>query len=59
MFDAQLKPNHAAWEMRSDGSYVHVNSNESCQQTLIDLTEKEQRHRRRRSRGYARRSGPQ
>ena len=54
------QPNHAArGTCSSDGSYVHVNSNESCQQTLIDLTEKEQRHRRRRSRGYARRSGPQ
>jgi polyphosphate kinase len=59
VIDLQLKPNRCQWQMQPDGSYVHVNSNESCQQTLIDLTEKEQRHRRRRSRGYARRSGPQ
>jgi polyphosphate kinase len=59
VIDLQLKPNRCQWQMQADGSYVHVNSNESCQQTLIDLTEKEQRHRRRRSRGYARRSGPQ
>ncbi len=61
VLDAQLKPNHAAWEMRPDGSYVRPMPDEpkaNCQQALIDFVEKlgkeEQRSRRRR-RGFARR----
>lgn len=59
VLDLQLAPNRCQWQMQPDGSYVRANSNESCQQALIDLTEKEQRHRVRRHRGYARRNGPQ
>jgi len=58
VLDLQLKPNRCQWQMQSDGSYVRANSNESCQQMLIDLTEKAQRQRRRRHRGFARRSAP-
>jgi polyphosphate kinase len=56
VLDLQLKPNRCQWQMQPDGSYVRANSNESCQQALIDLTEKEQRQRHRRHRGFARRS---
>jgi len=58
VFDLQLKPNRCQWQMQSDGSYVRATSNESCQQMLIDLAEKEQHQRRRRHRGFARRAAP-
>lgn len=61
VLDAQLRPNHAAWEMRADGSYVHLvpdDPNNDCQQALIDFVEKrekEEEKSRRRRRGFARR----
>jgi polyphosphate kinase len=62
VLDLQLKPNHAAWEMRSDGSYLRSvadDSRDTCQQTLIDLManrdKEESKSRRRRRRGFARR----
>jgi polyphosphate kinase len=65
VLDAQLKPNHAAWEMRSDGSYVRLAPDDpknNCQQALIDFVEKrekeEEKIRRRRHRGFARRVTP-
>jgi polyphosphate kinase len=58
VLDLQLKPNRCQWQMQSDGSYVRAAANESCQQMLIDLAEKEQRQRRRRHRGFARRAAP-
>ena len=63
MLDLQLKPNRAAWEMRSDGSYVRLASDDSasnCQQALIDLFENREKEasktRRRRRKGFARRA---
>ena len=60
VFDAQLKPNHAAWEMRSDGSYVRLpgDRKNNCQLAMIDIIEKremEEVKTRRRRRGFARR----
>jgi polyphosphate kinase len=60
VFDAQLKPNHAAWEMRSDGSYVRLpgEAKNNCQLAMIDIVErreKEEEKTRRRRRGFARR----
>jgi polyphosphate kinase len=55
VLDCQLKPNRCQWEMRSDGSYVRSTAAESCQQYLIDLTERANQRRHRRRRGYARR----
>jgi polyphosphate kinase len=60
VFDLQLKPNHAAWEMRSDGSYVRLpgDPKNNCQLALIDVVEKreqEEEKTRRRRRGFARR----
>jgi polyphosphate kinase len=54
VLDCQLKPNRCQWEMCSDGSYIRSTVTESCQQYLIDLTERahQRRHRRR---GYAHR----
>src|SRR5216684_3488844 len=42
VFDLQLKPNHAAWEMRSDGSYVRLpgDPKTNCQIAMIDVIEK-------------------
>jgi len=55
VLDCQLKPNRCQWEMRSDGSYVRSTATESCQQCLIDLTERAHQRRHRRRRGYAHR----
>jgi polyphosphate kinase len=60
VFDAQLKPNHAAWEMRSDGSYLRLpgDPKNNCQLAMIDIIEKrekEEEKTRRRRRGFARR----
>jgi len=60
VLDAQLKPNHAAWEMRSDGSYVRLpgDRKNNCQLAMIDIVEKreiEEEKTRRRRRGFARR----
>ncbi|HEY6394247.1 MAG TPA: hypothetical protein VIX12_02445, partial [Candidatus Binataceae bacterium] len=56
VLDCQLKPNRCQWQMRSDGSYVRSTAPDSCQQFLIDLAEKGKLQRRRRARGFARRS---
>jgi polyphosphate kinase len=55
VLDCQLKGNRDQWEMRPDGSYVRSTAAESCQQYLIDLTERINQRRHRRRRGYARR----
>jgi polyphosphate kinase len=60
VFDAQLKPNHATWEMRSDGSYVRLpgDPKNNCQLAMIDIVErreKEEEKTRRRRKGFARR----
>jgi len=58
ILDVQLKPNRCQWEMQPDGSYIHLGTAPnapSCQQFLIDFAEKN-RHRRKRQRGFARRS---
>jgi polyphosphate kinase len=60
VFDLQLKPNHAAWEMRSDGSYVRLpgDPKTNCQIAMIDVIEKREKEEgktRRRRRGFARR----
>ena len=55
LLDCQLKPNRCQWEMHSDGSYVRSTASESCQQDLIDLTERAHQKRHRRRRGYAHR----
>jgi len=61
LFDAQLAPNHDAWEMQPDGTYVKGAENDAakgCQQVLIELAEKRQRtvtrRRKRRPRGISR-----
>jgi polyphosphate kinase len=63
VLDLQLKPNRAAWEMHSDGSYVRLASDDltsNCQQALIDLFENREKEasktRRRRRKGFARRA---
>ncbi|MBV8453492.1 MAG: polyphosphate kinase 1, partial [Deltaproteobacteria bacterium] len=55
VLDCQFRPNRCQWEMRSDGSYVRSTATESCQQCLIDLTERAHQRRHRRRRGYAHR----
>jgi polyphosphate kinase len=55
VLDCQLKPNRCQWEMHSDGSYTRSSATESCQQYLIDLTERIRQRRHRRRRGYAHR----
>ncbi len=60
VFDLQLKPNHAAWEMHPDGSYVRLpgDPKNNCQIAMIDVIEKrelEEEKTRRRRRGFARR----
>ncbi len=60
VFDLQLKPNHAAWEMHSDGSYVRLpgDPKTNCQIAMIDVIEKREKEEgktRRRRRGFARR----
>ncbi len=64
ILDTQLSPAHAAWEMQADGSYVQriaPSGYKSCQQSLIELTEKSQKEagrlRKRRPKGFARRAG--
>jgi polyphosphate kinase len=56
VLDSQLKPNRCQWEMHSDGSYTRSAANESCQQYLIELTQRANQRRHRRRRGYARRA---
>ena len=63
VLDLQLKPNRAAWEMHSDGTYVRLAADDptsNCQQALIDLFENRQKEesktRRRRRKGFARRA---
>lgn len=63
VLDLQLKPNRAAWEMCSDGTYVRLAADDptsNCQQALIDLFENRQKEesktRRRRRKGFARRA---
>jgi polyphosphate kinase len=55
VLDCQWKPNRCQWEMRSDGSYVRNMAADSCQQYLIDQTERAHQRRHRRRRGYAHR----
>jgi polyphosphate kinase len=55
VLDCQLKANRCQWEMQSDGSYIRSAASESCQQRLIDLTERAHQRRHRRRRGYAHR----
>jgi polyphosphate kinase len=60
VFDLQLKPNHAAWEMHPDGSYVRLpgDPKNNCQIAMIDVIEKreqEEEKTKRRRRGFARR----
>jgi polyphosphate kinase len=58
MLNVQLTPNRCQWEMQSDGSYVRQGTAANapnCQQFLMDFAEKS-RHRRKRHRGFARRS---
>jgi polyphosphate kinase len=59
MLDVQLTPNRCQWEMQSDGSYVRQGTGPNapdCQQFLIDFAEKNRHRRRKRHRGFARRS---
>ncbi|HKM99386.1 MAG TPA: polyphosphate kinase 1 [Candidatus Binataceae bacterium] len=64
VLDLQLKPNHAAWEMHSDGSYTRLVPDDrlnNCQQALVNLFENREKEelktkRRRRNRGFARRA---
>lgn len=63
LLDAQLRPNRDAWEMCPDGSYVHLEGTKkhrSCQQDMIDAALKRHKNasrlRRRRPKGFARRS---
>jgi len=62
VLDLQLAPNHCAWEMRADGSYVRLGGPDrrnNCQQALIDLVEnkkKEALKLRKRRKGFARRA---
>jgi polyphosphate kinase len=55
VLDCQLEPNRCQWEMHSDGSYVRSKAAESCQQYLIDSTERAHQRRHRRRHGYAHR----
>ena len=61
VLDAQLKPNHAAWGMHSDGSYVRFSGDpkNDCQLAMIEIVqkrEKEEEKTRRRRKGIARRA---
>jgi polyphosphate kinase len=62
VIDIQLRPNHAAWEMRADGSYVRLVPNDpanDCQRALIDFVENREREEhktRKRRKGFARRA---
>jgi len=61
VLDIQLKPNHAAWEMRADGSYVRLpgDPRDNCQARMIDIVaarEQEEEKTRRRRRRFARRA---
>jgi polyphosphate kinase len=62
VLDMQLSPNPNAWEMQPDGCYVRqpgAQALKSCQQLLIEYTEKQQKEatrlRKRRPKGFARR----
>ena len=55
VLDCQLKPNRCQWQMQSDGTYIRSTAADSCQQFLIELTEKRKPQPRRRRRGFARR----
>lgn len=62
VLDAQLAPNGDAWLMDSDGNYARLApGTPSCQQQQIELAEARQRAatrlRKRRGKGFARRSG--
>ena len=61
VLDAQLKPNDAAWEMQSDGTYVRFSGDpkNDCQLAMIEIVqkrEKEEEKTRRRRKGIARRA---
>jgi polyphosphate kinase len=56
VLDCQLKPNRCQWEMNSDGSYTRSTAPDSCQQHLIDLTDRAYQRRHRRHRGFAHRA---
>ena len=56
VLDCQLKPNRCQWQMQSDGTYIRSTAADSCQQFLIELTEKGKPQPRRRRRGFARRT---
>jgi polyphosphate kinase len=62
VIDLQLKPNHAAWEMNSDGDYTHLMADDpanDCQRALIDFVENREREEnktKRRRKGFARRA---
>jgi polyphosphate kinase len=55
VLDCQLKANRCQWEMHSDGSYSRSTEAVSCQQYLIEMTERSHQRRHRRRRGYAHR----
>src|SRR5215469_3546887 len=55
VLDCQLKANRCQWGMHADGSYTTSSALESCQQYLIDVTERAHQRRHRRRRGYAHR----
>src|SRR5262249_36223975 len=63
LLEVELAPNHDAWLMQPDGTYVKRPEDDaarSCQQALIEFAEKRQRgatrRRKRRPRGFARRA---
>jgi polyphosphate kinase len=56
VLDCQLKPNRCQWEMEAEGGYTRSSAPESCQQYLIDVTERAHQRRHRRRRGYAHRA---
>jgi polyphosphate kinase len=63
LLEAYLAPNHDAWDMQSDGSYVKLalsDAAKGCQQAIAELAEKRQRGasrlRKRRPKGFARRT---
>jgi polyphosphate kinase len=63
VLDVQLAEDHNAWVMQPDGSYVqqHTEPKRNCQEILIQIAEKRHRQagrlRKRRTKGFARRSG--
>jgi polyphosphate kinase len=50
LLDLQLQPNRCRWVMQSDGTYIRDVSQESCQQVLIEMAERESLQKPRRGR---------